>query len=341
MNGHGAGSSRIAAQRRRPHEISEPAEFGRVAVIYGGLGAEREVSLNMGVRVLEALQSRGVDAHGIDAGRDLVAVLAAGGFDRVCIMLPGTGGEDGRLQGALEWLELPYTGSGVLGSALSMDKLRCKQIWRSLGLATPQFVALRDADDCALALAELGLPLIVKPAREGSSVGMTKVSGAEQLAGAYAAARRYDACVIAERWIDNGEYTVAILGDGTLPVIKVETPREFYDYDAKYIADDTRYLIPSGLDADAERALGELALRAFRAIDGYGWGRADFLRDAGGSFHLLEVNTVPGMTDHSLVPKAALAAGVDFETLCWRILETSFVERSAPSAPAPVVEVKP
>lgn len=305
-----------------------PADYGRVAVIYGGTGAEREVSLNMGTRVLAALRDCGLDAHGIDAGDDLLAQLTAGRFDRACIMLPGTGGEDGRLQGALEWLGLPYTGSGVLGSALSMDKLRCRHVWQALGIASPQCVVMHSQADCERALAELGLPMFVKPAREGSSIGMTKVVSADQLPGAYAAARRYDACVLAERWIGDGEYTVGLLGGTALPVIKLETEREFYDYDAKYISGDTRYLIPSGLGDAGEGTLGELAMRAFHAIGACGWGRADFMRDADGTFYLLEVNTVPGMTEHSLVPKAAKAAGIDFETLCLRILDTSFVDRS-------------
>lgn len=310
------------------------ARYGKVAVVYGGKGAEREVSLKMGARVTEALVACGVDAHGIDAGDGLLAALADGGYDRVCIMLPGTGGEDGRLQGALEWMGLPYTGTGVLGSALSMDKLRCKRIWSALGISTPQFVVLKDHADCPRALDELGVPLMVKPSREGSSIGMTKVTRAGQLAGAYAAARRYDSCVIAERWIGEGEYTVSILGDDTLPVIKIETPREFYDYDAKYIAGDTRYLVPSGLDAEIEHGLAQTAMSAFRSIDACGWGRADFLRDGDGGFQLIEVNTVPGMTDHSLVPKAAQAAGIDFGALCLRILDTSFVDRAV--APPPV-----
>lgn len=303
--------------------------YGKVAVVYGGLGAEREVSLNSGTRVLAALRARGVDAHGVDAREDLVAVLSRGGYDRVWNVLHGTGGEDGRLQGALEWLRLPYTGSGVLGSALSMDKLRCKQIWHALGLRTPEFALLRDGSDCDRVVATLGLPLIVKPAHEGSSVGMSKVSDAADLPSAFALARRYDACVFAERWITGAEYTVAVLGDEALPAIKLETPHAFYDYDAKYVSDDTRYLIPCGLSEDAERALGEIALRAFRAIGASGWGRVDFMADADGVPYLLEANTVPGMTDHSLVPMAARARGIDFESLCLHILDTSFADRSA------------
>ena len=313
-------------------------DYGKVAVVYGGLGAEREVSLNSGARVLAALQSAGIDAHGIDAGRDLVEVLRAGGFDRVFNVLHGTGGEDGRLQGALEWLGLPYTGSGVLGSALSMDKLRCKQIWRSLGIATPPFQVLRDARDCRAALEKLGAPLFVKPSREGSSVGMAKVHDEASLVTAFEAARRYDAVVFVERCIVGAEYTISVLDGQALPTIRVETPRDFYDYEAKYKLDSTSYHIPCGLDADTERALGKLALRAFAAVDASGWGRVDVMADGDGAFHVLEVNTVPGMTDHSLVPMAARATGLDMPALCCRILDTSFVERGAALAPVALPE---
>ncbi len=313
-------------------------ELGKVAVIYGGLGAEREVSLNSGTRVLAALQEAGVDAHGVDAGRDLVERLQRDAYDRAFVVLHGTGGEDGRLQGALEWLGLPYTGSGVLGSALSMDKLRCKQIWRALGIRTPPFAVLRDVGDCARATEELGLPLIVKPSREGSSVGMAKVEDAGQLEAAFRDARRYDAVVFAERWIHGAEYTVAVLDGVALPAIRLETPHAFYDYAAKYTVDSTRYHIPCGLDARAEAALGELAVRAFDAIDAHGWGRVDFMSDASGEPFVLEVNTVPGMTDHSLVPMAARAAGIDFPSLCVRVLRTSLVDRSAAAGPVHFVE---
>ncbi len=307
------------------------SRYGKVAVVYGGHGAEREVSLASGGRVLTALRSAGVDAHGMDAGADLLQILAGGGFDRVCIMLHGTGGEDGRLQGALEWLDLPYTGSGVLGSALSMDKLRSKRIWQGLGIRTPEFVVLENERDCASAVESLGLPLMVKPAREGSSVGMSKVTAAAGMRAAFELARRSDAVVFAERCIVGAEYTIALLDGAALPTIKLETPRAFYDYAAKYTDDTTRYLIPCGLDPDAERSLGELAVQAFRAIDGRGWGRVDFMRDEAGLDWVLEGNTVPGMTDHSLVPMAAKAAGIGFEALCLRILDTSFVDRGVAS----------
>ncbi len=307
--------------------MSLRGRYGKVAVIYGGLGAEREVSLNSGKRVLAALQTQGIDAHGVDADSNLLHALQEGRFDRAFIVLHGTGGEDGRLQGALEWLGLPYTGSGVLGSALSMDKLHCKHIWSALDLPTPAFVMLGSTADCELAVAELGLPLIVKPAREGSSVGMSKVNTASEIEAAYAVAREYDSCVIAERWVGNGEYTVSLLGDQVLPAIKIETPRAFYDYAAKYTEDTTRYLIPCGLDEASESELAQLAALAFKAIGGEGWGRVDAMRDADGTFHLIDVNTVPGMTDHSLVPMAAKARGISFEELCARILDTSFVDR--------------
>lgn len=309
--------------------MSQHIHYGKVAVIYGGLGAEREVSLNSGKRVLAALQSQGIDAHGVDADSQLLNTLQQARYDRAFIVVHGTGGEDGRLQGALEWMGVPYTGSGVLGSALSMDKLRCKHIWSALDLPTPAFVILASTADCGLAVNELGLPLIVKPAREGSSVGMSKVTVAAEIESAYRLAREYDHCVIAERWVGHGEYTVSLLGEQVLPAIKIETPRAFYDYAAKYTEDTTRYLIPCGLDEGSEAELGELAALAFRAIGGEGWGRVDAMRDADGSFHLIDVNTVPGMTDHSLVPMAAKARGISFEELCGRILDTSFINRAA------------
>lgn len=299
------------------------ADYGKVAVIFGGQGAEREVALASGGRVLAALRENGVDAHGIDAGDDLVAQLRDGSFDRVFNVLHGTGGEDGRLQGMLEWLRIPYTGSGVLASALSMDKLRSKRLWRGLGLPVPEDMELRDESDCQRAVERLGLPLFVKPACEGSSVGMSKVTAADAMPAALALARRYDPVVFAERAITGGEYTVGLLGDDALPVICIETPREYYDYAAKYTEDTTRYLIPSGLDAAAEAEVQALAVAAFAAIGGRGWGRVDFMRDADGSFQLLEANTVPGMTDHSLVPMAARATGLEFGALCLRILDTA------------------
>jgi D-alanine-D-alanine ligase len=246
-------------------------------------------------------------------------------FDRVWIALHGPGGEDGTLQGALDYLGVPYTGSGVMGSAIGMDKLRTKRLAQSVGVATAPSMVLESAQDFEEALERLGLPLIVKPATQGSSVGMTKVTSAEQLPGAYAAAAKFDRCVFAESWITGGEYTVGILQGQALPSIRIEAAQGFYDYEAKYFRDDTRYLCPSGLSAPAERHLASLAIAAFEACGAEGWGRADFMMDSAGRPLLLEINTVPGMTDHSLVPMAARAARISFDELVWRVLETSFV----------------
>lgn len=295
--------------------------FGKVAVLMGGLSAERAISLKSGTAVLEALKQEGVNAHGIDVGKDILRQLVAGNFDRVFIALHGRGGEDGVMQGALELLGLPYTGSGVLASALSMDKARSKQVWQGVGLPTPEMLLLDSVESLAQAVKQIDLPLVVKPSHEGSSVGMTKVSAPAQIAQAWETARQYDDLVFAERWITGGEYTVAILGDQALPPIKVETPREFYDYEAKYNANTTRYLCPCGLGEEEIQELQALALRAFAALGARGWGRVDVLRDAQGRFWLLELNSVPGMTDHSLVPMAARAAGLSFNDLVLRILE--------------------
>jgi D-alanine-D-alanine ligase len=303
--------------------IHDPKAFGRVAVLMGGRSAEREVSLKSGRAVHVALIQRGVDAHAIDVGEDVLPQLMQGRFDRVFIALHGRGGEDGVIQGALETLGLPYTGSGVLGSALGMDKLRCKWLWRSIGLAVPEFVVLDDGGNPSELIAKLGLPLMIKPSREGSSLGVSKVTEASQFGAAIAAARALDDCVLAERFIQGREYTCAILGRDALPAIRIETPRAFYDYEAKYFADDTRYLCPCGLEPAREQELQHLALRAFDALDCRGWGRVDFMVDSQGRPWLIEVNTVPGMTDHSLVPMAARQAGIAFDELVWRILEAS------------------
>ncbi|HET19560.1 MAG TPA: D-alanine--D-alanine ligase [Chromatiales bacterium] len=303
----------------------DPKRFGRVAVLYGGWSAEREVSLKSGRAVLEALQARGVDAHGIDAGRDVVEQLKAGGYDRAFIVMHGRGGEDGVIQGALELIEMPYTGSGVMASALGMDKLRTKQLWIGAGLPTPAFRVLESTADAEEAGRSLALPLMVKPALEGSSIGMSKVRAAADLPAAFAKASGFGP-VLAEQFIEGGEYTVAILGGQALPPIRLETSHDFYDFDAKYIADDTRYHCPCGLPPEAEEELKGLALSAFRAVGASGWGRVDVMRDGDGRFWLLEINTVPGMTDHSLVPMAARVAGMDFGELVWRILETTLEE---------------
>ncbi len=299
------------------------ARFGRVAVLMGGSSGERLVSLKSGGAVLAALQRSGIDAVGIDAGRDVLAQLAGGDFDRVFIALHGRGGEDGTLQGGLEMLGLPYTGSGVLGSALGMDKCRTKQLWAGLGLPTPAFRVLTADTDLGQVIADLGLPLAVKPSREGSSLGVTRVNESADLAAAYAKAASLDSEVIAERWIIGREYTVSLLGGVALPVIGLEAAQEFYDYHAKYEANDTVYSVPCGLSAPEEAELQRLAVRAFAALGCSGWGRVDIMRDTAGVPWLLEVNTVPGMTDHSLVPMAALAAGIRFDELVVRILEAT------------------
>ena len=298
------------------------ARFGKVAVLLGGEAAEREISLKSGAAVLAALQRQGVDAHPIDPDATLLERLRAGAFDRAFVILHGRGGEDGQVQGALQTIRLPYTGSGVLGSALGMDKYRCKLVWSGCGLPTADYVLLRDAADLPAA-ARLGFPLMIKPVHEGSSIGMARVESADELERAWHAAAEYDALVLAERWIQGAEYTCAILGREALPLIRLETPHAFYDFEAKYRADSTRYHCPCGLDTADEARLRQLALDAFDAVGASGWGRVDLMVDGSGQPFLLEINTVPGMTDHSLVPMAARVAGIDFDALVWQILETS------------------
>ena len=298
----------------------EAGDFGRVAVLMGGWSAEREVSLVSGAAVLAALQRRGVDAHAIDVDRGILAVLQQGGFDRVFNIVHGRGGEDGLIQGALDILGIPYTGSGVMGSAIAMDKYRTKLILQALGLPTPGFALIADAADVDAVAGRLGFPLMVKPALEGSSIGMARADDVAGLRAAWDAARRYDSHVMAEQWITGAEYTAAVLGRTPLPLIRLETPHAFYDYDAKYTAEDTRYLVPCGLDAATEQALQELALACFDAVGATGWGRVDILVDRQGNPWVIEINTVPGMTGHSLVPMAAAAVGIDFDELVWRIL---------------------
>jgi len=296
---------RLSYEPRQLRRATTAGEFGRVAVLFGGDSSEREISLLSGNAVLEALKRRGVDAHAFDPRDAPLSDLIARGFERVWIALHGPGGEDGTLQGALEYLGVPYTGSGVMGSAIGMDKLRTKRLARAVGVATADFVVLSGAQDFAAALERLKLPLIVKPATQGSSVGMSKVERAADLPAAYALAARLETLVFAEAWIAGPEYTVAILQERALPSIRIETPRTFYDYEAKYFRDDTRYFCPSGLSRSAEEHLASLALAAFEAAGASGWGRADFMMDAAGRPLLLEINTVPGMTSHSLVPMAA------------------------------------
>lgn len=309
------------------HSTLDPKAFGRVAVLFGGKSAEREVSLKSGNAVLGALQAAGVDAFGIDVRDDFLARLASEKIDRAFIVLHGRGGEDGSMQGLLECAGIPYTGSGILASALAMDKLRTKQVWHSLGLPTPRHAVLTSQADCEAAAAELGFPLIVKPAHEGSSIGMAKVDSVEALLKAWQGAACYDSQVLVEQWIAGPEYTIAVLRGQVLPPIGLGTPHTFYDYDAKYLADDTQYRIPCGLSAEKEAELKELTARACEAVGTQGWARADVMQDASGQFWLLEVNTVPGMTDHSLVPMAARAAGLDFQQLVLAILADSVEAR--------------
>lgn len=296
-------------------------DMGRVAVLAGGWSAERDISLKSGAEVLAALCSRGVNAELVDPSTRPLGELLA--YDRAFIALHGRGGEDGVIQGALEALGVPYTGSGVLGSAIAMDKRRTKLIWRALGLPTPEFRTLKADADLKAARDDIGFPMMIKPSNEGSSLGMTRVDVVADLAPAWAAAKHYDPDIFAERWITGEEYTVALLGDRILPAIRIEATRAFYDFEAKYEADDTRMHCPCGLPAAAEKALGRMAWAAFDAVGGSGWGRVDFMRDAEGAFWLLEVNTIPGMTDHSLVPAAARVAGMDMAELVWRILLSS------------------
>lgn len=300
-------------------------EFGKVAVLMGGTSAEREVSLMSGTAVLAALQRRGVDAHGVDVGYDIVPVLAQGGYDRAFIILHGRGGEDGTIQGVLEWLGIPYTGSGIMASSLAMDKWRTKLVWQAAGIPTPRYVMLDANTDFDAVARELGLPLFVKPANEGSSIGVSKVKTAAELPAAYAAAARYDALVLCEEFIAGKEVQFPVLGEQVLPSIHIETPAEFYDYQAKYFRDDTRYTCP-GLPAEQEAALHDQVLKAFKVLGCRGWGRVDLLLTADGAPYFLEMNTVPGMTGHSLVPMGAKAAGIDFDELVLRILASARLE---------------
>jgi D-alanine-D-alanine ligase len=299
--------------------------FGKVAVLMGGRSAEREISLKSGNMVLLALKKKGVDAHAFDPRDAGLEQLIDQKFDRAFIALHGRFGEDGTVQGALEYLGIPYTGSGVMASALAMDKWRTKLLWQAAGMPTPPYELLSPETHFVDVVARVGLPLMVKPAREGSSIGMSKVISAEKLQPAYELAMQYDSVVIAERFIEGAELTAAILGGAALPLIRLETPRVFYDYQAKYFADDTRYICPCGLPADQERRIQDAALGAFRLLGCEGWGRVDVMVDRGGQPYLLEVNTIPGMTDHSLVPMAARARGIAFEDLVLRILESAHV----------------
>ncbi|WP_269531694.1 D-alanine--D-alanine ligase [Chitinimonas sp. BJYL2] len=303
-------------------------QYGKVAVVMGGTSSEREVSLMSGAGVLSALKSRGVDAHAFDPKDQPLSALKDEGFDRVFLILHGPGGEDGTIQGALDMLGMPYTGCGVMASALGMDKLRTKLIWRALGLPIPAFELLDEHSDFAAIEQQLGLPLFVKPATEGSSVGVTKVKAAGELKAAFEEARKYDRLVLAEAFVGGGEYTAPVLGDAVsgytvLPMIKIEPATEFYDYQAKYFRDDTVYHCPCGLAPAQEAEIAELVKQAFWAIGGKSWGRVDFLMDEVGNPYLLEVNTAPGMTSHSLFPMGAKAVGMSYEDVVLKILDTT------------------
>jgi D-alanine-D-alanine ligase len=299
------------------------SKFGRIGLLYGGLSSEREISLMTGEAVLAALKNLNVDVIAIDVQENILQILPSYQLDRVFIALHGPGGEDGTLQGALEYLELPYTGSGVLASALAMDKLRCKQMWRGIGLPTTDFAVLDEKSDWAAVLDSLGGKVMVKPTCEGSSIGMSRVETAQQLQEAWRQAADLSNVVIAESLLEGEEYTVAILGDQALPSIRIEAKEVFYDYQAKYFSDETAYFCPSGLSVAREEELRDLSVAAFNSLGCRGWGRVDVMVDSAGSFQLLEVNTVPGMTSHSLVPMAASAAGLSFDELVLSILEES------------------
>jgi D-alanine-D-alanine ligase len=302
----------------------DATRFGKVAVLYGGDSSEREVSLASGEAVLRALRNAGVDAHGIDKGMDLIARLGDGGFDRVFVILHGRGGEDGTVQGALETIGMPYTGSGVLGSALANDKHRTKLVWQAVGIPTPEFEVVRGESDLEAAVTSVGFPAFVKPVHEGSSVGMAPVDDAESLHRAWFEAARFDREVLVERRIEGPEYTASIVGRDVLPLIRLEPARAFYDYEAKYAdGSGTRYYCPCGLSESKERRLAQMSLDAFDAVGATGWGRLDLLCDDEGQPYFIDVNTAPGMTSHSLVPMAAAAAGMSFEDLVVRILEQS------------------
>jgi D-alanine-D-alanine ligase len=302
-----------------------PAAFGKVAVLMGGRSAEREISLKSGAMVLAALQRCGVDAHAFDPRDQGLEQLIALKFQRVFIALHGRFGEDGTVQGALEYLGLPYTGSGVMASSLAMDKWRTKLLWQAAGVPTAPWELLTRSSEMKDVAARLGLPLMVKPSQEGSSIGMSKVATVGDLVKAFELAGRYDDVVIAERFIDGMELTAGILDDQPLPLIKLETPRVFYDYEAKYFSNDTRYICPCGLAADQEAQLQHQALAAFRLLGCCGWGRVDLMLDSDGKPYFLEVNTIPGMTDHSLVPMAARQKGLSFDDLVLKILELAHV----------------
>ncbi|MCD9459607.1 D-alanine--D-alanine ligase [Marinibactrum halimedae] len=299
---------------------TESKQFGRVGVLYGGISAEREVSMNSGKAVSLALKQSGVDVVDIDINEKAIEQIKEANIDRAFIILHGAHGEDGRIQALLEFMGIPYTGSRVQACSLAMDKLRTKWLWQGIGLPTPDFRVLSEKTDWERTLLELGGAVMVKPAHEGSSIGMAMVRNAKDFAAAFHHATQYDETVFAEALVTGAEYTVAIVGEEVLPPIKLETDNIFYDYDAKYVSEDTRYLCPCGLATEDVDRLSLLAKKAFTSVGCSGWGRVDFMADEEGNFYLLEVNSVPGMTSHSLVPMAAKENGVNFQTLCLKIL---------------------
>ena len=308
----------------RRYMISNASDFGRVAVMLGGDSSEREVSLDTGAAVLAALQSRGIDARAWDPAEKSMAEFANSGFDRVWIALHGPGGEDGALQGALQWLNMPYTGSGVMASAIAMDKVRSKHLFCAAGIPTPEYAVVKSQAEASVAAEQIGFPLIIKPSGQGSSVGMSKVFDRSDLNIAFDAALQFGDTVLLEGCINGDEFTVAVLQGRALPSIRIVTPRVFYDYRAKYESDRTEYVCPGTATDAEEQQYSDLAVAAFNELGCTGWGRVDFMTGADGQALVLEVNTVPGMTSHSLVPMAADKDGIDFADLCWRILETSF-----------------
>ena len=300
-------------------------DFGKVAVLLGGRSAEREISLRSGKAVLDALRRQGVNAHPFDPSEQPMEALLQQGFNRAHIALHGRYGEDGTVQGALELMGLPYTGSGVMASALAMDKWRTKLLWQAVGISTPRHALLNAQSDFDAVIKELGLPLIVKPSREGSTIGLTKATAARDLQSAWELAAKHDTTVLAEQFIEGVELTVAILGEIALPLVRIQTAGGLYDYEAKYISEDTRYFCPSGVSAVQEQVIQAQALQAHKILGCEGWGRVDVMLDKSGKPYFLETNTSPGMTDHSLVPMAAKAAGISFEDLVLRILELAHV----------------
>lgn len=311
------------------YAISDPADFGRVALFLGGNSSERDVSLDSGAAVLGALQNRGIDVTAWDPAEKTMAEFAAAKFDRAWIALHGPGGEDGALQGCLEWLDVPYTGSGVMASAIAMDKVRSKHLFAAAGIPTPEYAVIRSPSEASIAAEQLGFPLFVKPSGQGSSVGMSKVFERAELNDAIALALQYGDTALVEPCIIGDEFTVSVLQGEALPTIRIATPRVFYDYRAKYESDRTQYVCPGTANAAEEQRYADIAIAAFNELGCSGWGRVDFMTGEDGEPLVLEVNTVPGMTSHSLVPMAAKQTGVDFEELCWRILETSFDANSA------------